>query len=78
MALFNNRSPKTKKAQAQQTPKLQYGSAEKARQTLKRIRRLPKGEQRRLASAMYYRAKYNKNQTSGMRAAMKVYAKFLN
>jgi hypothetical protein len=75
MALFNN-PPKTRKI-ARKHPMLQYGSAEKARQTLRRIRRLPVGEQRRLASSMYYRAKHNKNQTPGMRGAMQVYAKFL-
>lgn len=73
MALFNDHSPKkTRKA-----PKLQYSSAEKARATLKRLRTLPIHKQKLYARSMYYRAKYNKNQTKGMRAAMKIYSKFL-
>jgi hypothetical protein len=73
MALFNDRkSGKTKKK-----IKLQYGTAEKARATIRRIHKFPKSEQKRLAYTMYFRAKYNRRQTKGMRAAMKVYAKFL-
>lgn len=73
MALFND-APKgrTKKA-----PKLQYGTAERARATLKRIRQLSPTRQKQMARSMYYRAKYHAQQTNGMRAAMKVYAKFL-
>jgi hypothetical protein len=76
MALFNDRkSGKTKKKI--KTPLLQYGTAEKARATIRRIHKFPKSEQKRLAYTMYFRAKYNRRQTKGMRAAMKVYAKFL-
>lgn len=74
MALFND-TPKrrTKKAR----PLLQYGTAERARATLKRIRQFPLTKQKQMARSMYYRAKFHAQQTNGMRAAMKVYAKFL-
>ncbi len=75
MGLFNDLPP-TKK-HTRKAPKLQYGSAEKARATLKRLRKLPQSKQKFYARSMYYRAKYNKNQTKGMRAAMQVYATFL-
>ncbi len=74
MALFNDASPKKTR---KRTPQLQYGTAQKARATLKRIRQFPLHKQKQMARSMYYRAKYNKNQTKGMREAMKVYAKFI-
>jgi hypothetical protein len=74
MGLFNDASPK----KTRKIPKLQYGSAEKARATLKRLRKFPVHKQRFYARSMYYRAKYNKNQTKGMREAMKVYQAFLS
>lgn len=54
-----------------------YGTAKKARQSLKKIRGKPKAYQKQIATTMYYRAKYHKYQTSGMRDAMKVYGVFL-
>jgi hypothetical protein len=75
MGLFNDWPPNKK--HTRKAPKLQYGSAEKARATLKRLRKLPKSKQMFYARSMYYRAKYNKNQTKGMREAMHIYAKFL-
>jgi hypothetical protein len=54
-----------------------YGSAIKARFSLKKIRGKPRAYQHQVASTMYYRAKYHKYQTPGMRDAMKVYGKFL-
>lgn len=63
------------------TPRVQgtgYGTAQKARRTLKRLRRKPRSLQRQIATTMYYRAKYHKYQTQGMRNAMKVYKPFLN
>jgi len=56
---------------------LHYGTAAKARQTLRYLKKKTLGEQRRSAQSMYQRAKYHAQQTNGMRAAMKVYAKFL-
>jgi hypothetical protein len=57
--------------------KAQYGTAEKARQTIKRLRSKPKAYQRQVAVTMYYRAKHHKYQTKGMKEAMKVYGSFL-
>jgi hypothetical protein len=56
---------------------LHYGTAAKARQTLRYLKKRPLGEQRRAAQSMYYRAKYHAQQTNGMREAMKVYSNFL-
>lgn len=55
-----------------------YGSAEKARKSLKKIKSKPKAYQRQVATTMYYRAKYHKYQTRGMKEAMKVYGTFLS
>lgn len=55
-----------------------YGTPERARQTLKRLRGKPKAYQRQVAITMYYRAKHHKYQTKGMKEAMKVYGKFLH
>jgi hypothetical protein len=66
--LFNNTRKKSH---------LHYGTAAKARQTLKYLKKKPMGEQIRSAQSMYFRAKYHAQQTDGMRNAMKVYSKFL-
>jgi len=55
-----------------------YGSAEKARASLKKIHGKPRAYQKQVATTMYYRAKYHKYQTPGMRDAMKVYGAFLD
>jgi hypothetical protein len=57
--------------------KAQYGTAERARQTLKRLRGKSKAYQRQVATTMYYRAKHHKFQTKGMRNAMNIYGHFL-
>lgn len=57
--------------------KAQYGTAERARKTLKRLRGKPKAYQRQVAVTMYYRAKHHKYRTKDMEAAMKVYNKYL-
>jgi hypothetical protein len=54
---------------------LGYGTAAKARASVKRLRSMPYAYQVQTAQTMYYRAKYH--QTAGMRATMRVYAKFL-
>ncbi len=54
-----------------------YGSAEKARRTIKALHKEPRAYQRQVATTMYYRAKYHKFRTEGMRDAMNVYGKFL-
>jgi hypothetical protein len=70
MAIFNNptKPPKIKAA---------YGTAKKARNTIQRLRKETRKQQRQTARSMFFRAKYHKYQTSGMRNAMKVYGDFL-
>ena len=68
--LFNNTRKKKKSH-------LHYGSAKKARQTIKYLKTRPRGEQVRGAQSMYFRAKYHAQQTKNMREAMKVYKVFL-
>lgn len=57
--------------------KAQYGTAERARQTLKRLKGKPSAYQRQVATTMFYRAKHHKYQTKGMKNAMKIYKSFL-
>jgi len=57
--------------------KAQYGTAERAKKTLKRLRGKPKAYQRQVATTMFYRAKHHKYQTKGMKEAMKIYGTFL-
>ena len=71
--LFNN-NPRGKPI----TYKTGYGSANKARRTLRKIHKKPKSYQRQVATTMYYRAKYHKHQTNGMKNAEMIYKKFLN
>ena len=70
--LFNN-NPRGRS----RTTGIGYGSALKARKSLKKIYKKPRAYQKQVAPTMYYRAKYHKYQTPGMRNAMKVYGKFL-
>jgi glycosyl transferase family 25 len=67
--LFNNAK------NAPKHPIIHYGSAKGARNSIRRLRGKPNARQ--LATRMYYRAKYHKYQTKGMRAAMKVWGKYL-
>lgn len=57
--------------------KAQYGTAERAQQTLKRLKGKPKAYQRQVATTMFYRAKHHKYRTKNMEGAMKVYNKYL-
>ena len=57
--------------------KAQYGTAERARKTIKRLKGKPKAYQRQVATTMYFRAKYHKHRTKNMEEAMKVYKKYL-
>lgn len=57
--------------------KAQYGTAERARQTVKRLKGKPKAYQRQVAATMFYRAKHHKYRTKDMEAAMKIYKHFL-
>jgi hypothetical protein len=54
-----------------------YGTAERARKTLKLLKGKPEGYKRQVVGTLCYRAKYHKYQTQGMRNAMKIYGKWL-
>jgi hypothetical protein len=54
-----------------------YGSSKKAKNTLKRLARTTRKKAHQVARTMYYRAKYHKYQTPGMRNAMSVYKDYL-
>jgi hypothetical protein len=60
------------------TVKAGYGTRKKAKNTLRALRSVGKTKARQVARTMYYRAKYHKYQTSGMRNAMKVYKDYLD
>jgi len=55
-----------------------YGTRKKAKNTLRRLRSFSKTKAHQVARTMYYRAKYHKYQTPGMRDAMRVYKEFLD
>jgi hypothetical protein len=55
-----------------------YGTAKKARNTLKRLRRATRKKAQQIARTMYYRAKYHKYQTPGMKEAMKIYKDYID
>ena len=71
MGVFNDaaRPPKIKAG---------YGTAKKARETLRRLRHgATRKKAQQVARTMYTRAKYHKYQTTGMKESMKVYGSFL-
>ena len=70
--LFND-NPKGRRSRV----KAGYGTARKARQTLKQLRGKPAAYQRQVATTMFYRAKYHAHRTKDMEAAMKVYGAYL-
>ena len=55
-----------------------YGDAEKAKMTLKNIKKFDRTYQTQVVNTLYNRAKYHKYQTKDMREAMKVFKKWLN
>ena len=55
-----------------------YGTEEKAKKTLKSIKKLPQGKQNQIINSMYNRAKFHANQTDDMRKAMKVFQKYID
>ncbi len=74
MELYSDRNPKT-------TIKgFGYKNANKAKNTLKRLRKLKKPEvyKFQVVNTMYYRAKHHKYRTKDMEAAMKVFKKYLD
>lgn len=54
-----------------------YGTAKKARNSIKKIRGKPKAYKHQVATTMYFRAKYHKYQTKGMKEAQKVWGDYL-
>ncbi len=72
MAVFND-NPKGKRRKL----RLGYGTEAKARKSVKHLKGRSKQYQSQAAHTLYYRAKYHKYQTKGMRNAMRVYGKFL-
>jgi hypothetical protein len=73
MSVFNDLKPGKRPKM-----RLRYGTANRARKTIKQLRKQPRQYQLQGAHTMYYRAKYHKHQTEGMKEAMKIYKKFLN
>jgi len=74
MELYSDRNPKT-------TIKgFGYKNAEKARNTLKKLKNLNKPEvyNFQVINTMYYRAKHHKYRTKEMEEAMKVFKKYLD
>ena len=70
MAVFNN-------AKHPSQIKAGYGTAKKARNTIRRLRRTTRKKAEQVARTMYFRAKLHKYQTRGMKNAMKIYGKYL-
>jgi hypothetical protein len=72
MAVFNDPPPGKR-------PRLRlgYGTANKARKSIKKLKTQPKQYQMQAAHTLYYRAKYHKHQTEDMKAAAKIYRRFL-
>jgi hypothetical protein len=56
---------------------IHYGTAKGARESIERIKGKPKVYQMQVATTMFYRAKYHKFQTKGMREAMKVWGDYI-
>jgi len=55
-----------------------YGDKEKAKMTLKNIKKFDRVYQTQVVNTLYNRAKYHKYQTQGMRDAMKIFKKWLD
>jgi hypothetical protein len=72
MAVFND-NPKGKNPRL----RLGYGTANKARKSIKKLKKQSFQYQVQATHTLYYRAKYHKHQTEGMKEAEKIYKKFL-
>jgi len=55
-----------------------YGDAETARKSLNIIKSVDKQRQMQIVNTLYNRAKHHANQTSGMRAAMAIFKKWID
>ena len=62
---------------APRTRGIGYGTADNARKSIKHLKGKPLAYQHQVATTMFYRAKYHKYQTDGMKAAQKVWGKYL-
>jgi len=69
--LFNNPKGKPK------TRGIKYATAKNARKSIQLIKGKDRGTRKSIATRMYYRAKFHKYQTPGMRGAMKVWKKYM-
>lgn len=67
--LFNDAS--TRKT----NPKIGYGTGDKARKTIRLLKGNPKAKQ--LINTLFFRAKYHKYQTKGMKEAQKIFGDWL-
>ena len=72
MGVFND-NPRGKKPRL----KLQYGTANGARKSVRLLKKQPKQYQTQAGHTLFYRAKYHKHQTKDMQKAMKIYKRFL-
>jgi hypothetical protein len=54
-----------------------YGTAKKARSSIKLIKNKPLAYKMQVATTMYYRAKHHKYQNEGMRAAALIWGKYI-
>lgn len=54
-----------------------YGTAERARKSIKLLKGKPSTYQRQVATIMFFRAKYHKYQTKGMKEAMKIWGDYI-
>lgn len=62
---------------APRTKGIGYGTAKKARNSIKLLKGKDKAYRHQVATTMFYRAKYHKYQTEGMKEAQKVWGKYL-
>jgi hypothetical protein len=62
---------------APRTRGIGYGTADKARKSIKLLKGKPNAYQRQVATTMFFRAKYHKYQNKGMREAMKVWGEYI-
>ena len=54
-----------------------YGTAQRARKSIKKLKGKSKTYRKQVATTMYYRAKHHKYQNKGMREAMKVWKNYI-
>lgn len=54
-----------------------YGTAKKARDSIKLIKSKDKAYKMQVATTMYFRAKHHKYQNEGMKAAQKIWGKYI-